>query len=60
MSRALTPAVIAEDLISAMELGGWFGYKLNDDGETIHVEQYGDTGEIAKTYTLELKITENK
>lgn len=47
------------DLYLANEMGGDFGYQLNDDQKSFTVEQYGIEGEVEKTYTLSIQIREN-
>jgi len=51
---------LSADLSLANEMGGDYGYRVNDDRKSLTVEQYGDEGNVEKTYTVTVEIKESK
>lgn len=61
MDRPDGPSIeqIASDLTLSNEEGtSWFGYGYDEQSDALKIEMYGDEGEILKTYTAILTITE--
>ncbi|VXB24152.1 hypothetical protein [Citricoccus sp. K5] len=56
---ALTAARLFEDLSVSNDFAEDFAYRLEEDGESIYVEEYADSGEVIATYTVTLEIKEN-
>lgn len=53
----ITPAMVGEDLLFANEYGGWVNYEPQNDGAVV-AKLYNEIGEIAKSFKVELIITE--
>lgn len=60
MAKSYDIEELDADLSLANEMGGDYGYQLNNDQKSFTVEQYGAEGEVEKTYTLNIQIEENK
>lgn len=61
MNRKFTIEELSADLSVANDMGGWFEYRAPDDDadeDVILVDQYGDEGDIIKTYKMTVRIEE--
>lgn len=56
---ALTAARLFEDLSVSNDFAEDFAYRFEEDGESIYVEEYSESGEVIATYTVTLDIKEN-